>query len=77
LTPANYRERSPKNKKEGFLLQKLFLKVGAGHADWVATPIGRVEMNPDLQNRAFEVIQKKFRASPTGIVNGWGKKVFP
>ena len=46
-------------------------------ADLVATPIGRVEMHPEKPNRAYAIIEPKFRKSPQGLIDGWGKKVFP
>ena len=46
-------------------------------ADLVSTPIGRHVHRPDQENRAFEMIEKKFRRSKGGKVTGWGFKVFP
>jgi hypothetical protein len=28
-------------------------------------------------NRAYDIVAKKFRRSPTGETKGWGLKVFP
>ncbi len=37
-------------------------------ADLVAHPIGRHVINPGQPNRAFELIERKFRRSARGIV---------
>lgn len=46
-------------------------------ADLIARPIGRHIMDPAQPNRAWDVIEKKFRRSPAGRMEGWGLKVFP
>jgi Protein of unknown function (DUF3800) len=46
-------------------------------ADLVARPIGRHVLAPAQPNRAFEIIEPKFRRSPTGRIPGWGLKIFP
>ena len=46
-------------------------------ADLIARPIGRHVLAPDQPNRAFQVIQKKMDRSPSGVIEGWGLKVFP
>lgn len=46
-------------------------------ADLVARPIGRHVMNPSQENRAYSILEPKFRRSPAGQVNGYGLKVFP
>jgi hypothetical protein len=46
-------------------------------ADLVARPIGRHVLDPAQPNRAYDVIERKLRRSPSGKVNGWGLKVFP
>ncbi|CAN0444622.1 unnamed protein product, partial [Phaeothamnion confervicola] len=46
-------------------------------ADLTARPIGRRVINPAQPNRAFDVLQAKFRRSPAGKVEGWGMKIFP
>lgn len=45
-------------------------------ADLVARPIGRHILRPDQENRAYEVIESKYRRSG-GKVRGRGLKVFP
>lgn len=46
-------------------------------ADLLARPIGIKTLNPNQPNRAFEIIQTKFRQSPSGKIEGWGLKYFP
>lgn len=51
--------------------------VGLQLADLTARPIGRHVVNPQQPNRAWDIIRKKLRRSPTGRYEGWGLKVFP
>jgi hypothetical protein len=51
--------------------------AGLQIADLVSTPIGRYVIRPESRNRAFEMIQQKFRCLPDAGVLGWGMKVFP
>lgn len=51
--------------------------AGLQLADLTARPIGRYTMNPDQPNRAWNIIEKKLRRSPTGQIDGWGLKIFP
>lgn len=51
--------------------------AGLQLADMVARPIGRHLLNPDQPNRAFEILEAKFRHSRAGQVRGWGLKVYP
>lgn len=46
-------------------------------ADLIARPIGRKILMPKQENRAYEIIEPKFRHSDTGKIDGWGLKVFP
>jgi hypothetical protein len=46
-------------------------------ADLIARPIGRHLLEPDQPNRAYEIVERKFRRSPAGKIRGWGLKVFP
>jgi RNase P/RNase MRP subunit p30 len=46
-------------------------------ADLVARPIGIKVLRPAQTNRAFDIVERKFRRSPAGEVKGWGLKVFP
>lgn len=51
--------------------------AGLQIADLVARPIGRRILDPKQPNRAYEILEKKFRRSPRGKIDGWGLKVFP
>jgi hypothetical protein len=46
-------------------------------ADLVARPIGRHVMRPDQTNRAYDILEPKFRRSPEGRIEGWGLKCYP
>lgn len=46
-------------------------------ADLVARPIGIKALRPTQPNRAFDILEPKFRRSPQGEVRGWGLKSFP
>ncbi len=51
--------------------------AGLQLADLTARPIGRKILKPDQRNRAYEVIETKFRRDPRGEIGRWGLKVFP
>jgi hypothetical protein len=51
--------------------------AGLQIADLIASPIGKQVLKPEQQNRAYEIIEKKFRRSSKGSLNGWGLKLFP
>jgi hypothetical protein len=51
--------------------------AGLQLADLVARPIGRRVLNPAQPNRAYDLLEPKFRRSSTGRVEGWGLKIFP
>jgi hypothetical protein len=42
-----------------------------------APPIGRRAINPDQPNRAYDILEPKFRRGPAGWVKGFGLKNFP
>lgn len=47
-------------------------------ADLIARPIGRHILDPTAPNRAYEVIEQKFRRSRSGMeIRGYGLKIFP
>jgi len=62
---------------EPVLSHKICNSSGLQLADLIARPIGRKIMNLAQPNRAYDIIQTKFRRSPDGAVKGWGLKVFP
>ena len=51
--------------------------TGMQIADLIARPISLRVHRPNQPNRAFDVIEKKLRRSPTGETAGWGFKLFP
>lgn len=51
--------------------------AGLQLADLVARPIGRHLLKPQQSNRAYDIIEGKFRRSPQGKVRSWGLKIFP
>ncbi|HEX8243025.1 MAG TPA: DUF3800 domain-containing protein [Longimicrobium sp.] len=59
------------------LADKKCNSAGLQIADLVARPIGRWLLNPKQPNRAFDLLQPKFRRSPRGKIEGWGLKIFP
>ena len=72
---ANYR-------REKLLLDPRFVPKSANVpglqiADLVARPIARHILDPKQPNRAYDVIEKKLDRSTTGMVRGFGLKVFP
>lgn len=62
--------------------EPVFSKKDANHgglqlADLVARPIGLQQLNSGQPNRAYDVLERKFRRSPQGKIEGWGLKCFP
>ena len=51
--------------------------AGLQLADLVCHPIGRHLLKPGQKNRAYEVVEKKFRRSGAGKLEGYGLKTFP
>jgi uncharacterized protein DUF3800 len=51
--------------------------TGLQLADLVAHPIGRHVVNPAQSNRAYDILEPKFRRGPAGRVQGFGLKIFP
>lgn len=58
-------------------MDKKHNSTGLQFADLVAHPIGRHVIKPDQPNRAFDLIEPKFRRSSTGVTKGYGLKIFP
>jgi Protein of unknown function (DUF3800) len=58
-------------------MDKKHNSTGLQLADLVAHPIGRHVIDPQQPNRAFQLIEPKFRRSAAGRVSGYGLKVFP
>lgn len=59
------------------LVDKKSNSSGLQIADLIARPIGRKILKPDQPNRAYEIIEKKFRRDRSKKITGWGLKVFP
>jgi len=59
------------------MVDKKANSTGLQIADLIARPIGIKILRPKQPNRAFEIIEGKFRKSATGNIKGWGLKVFP
>jgi len=62
---------------EIILVDKRCNSSGLQLADLVARPIGRKLLNPQQLNRAYDIIETKFRRDSHGKTDGWGLKVFP
>jgi hypothetical protein len=58
-------------------MDKKHNSTGLQLADLVAHPIARHVINPAQPNRAYELIEPKFRRGPNGQVHGYGLKIFP
>jgi len=58
-------------------MDKKHNSTGLQLADLVAHPIGRSLIKPDQPNRAYDVLEPKFRRGPAGQVRGYGLKIFP
>ncbi len=59
------------------MIDKKANSTGLQIADLIARPIGIKTLRPNQPNRAYEIIETKLRKSPTGVVKGYGLKVFP
>ncbi len=51
--------------------------TGLQLADLVSHPIGRQHLNPAQPNQAYGVVEPKFQRDPSGLIDGWGRKVLP
>lgn len=70
-------QKSASGRLEILFASKRTNSCGLQIADLVARPIGRRILKPEQANRAFDTLEGKFRRSPTGVINGWGLKIFP
>lgn len=50
---------------------------GLQFADLLARPIGRAVLNPEQDNRAYDIFKTKFYSSSSNKIEGWGLKCFP
>lgn len=51
--------------------------TGLQLADLMSYPIGRQHLNPAQTHHAYDVVKSKFLCSPSGSIEGWGRKVLP
>ncbi|WP_296524011.1 DUF3800 domain-containing protein [Rhodoplanes sp.] len=58
-------------------MDKKHNSTGLQLADLVAHPVGRHVIDPTQPNRAYEIVQTKFRRSRAGQFDGYGLKIFP
>jgi hypothetical protein len=59
------------------MIPKTSNSAGLQLTDLMARPVALHHLRPDQPNRAFEIIQTKFRRSPAGQYEGWGLKRLP
>lgn len=62
---------------EIIMTDKKAVSTGLQIADLVARPIGIHVLRPQQPNRAYDIIEMKFRRSGWGQVDGYGLKCFP
>ncbi|MGV0878203.1 DUF3800 domain-containing protein [Martelella sp. FLE1502] len=58
-------------------VEKTANSSGLQISDLIARPIGLHELRPEQQNRAFDIIEPKFRTGGAGGYRGYGLKSFP
>jgi hypothetical protein len=59
------------------MIPKSSNSAGLQLTDLMARPVALRHLRPDQTNRAFDIIERKFRRSPAGKVDGWGLKLLP
>jgi hypothetical protein len=59
------------------MIPKSSNSAGLQLTDLMARPVALHHLRPDQPNRAFEIIETKFRRGPSGKVDGWGLKLLP
>lgn len=62
---------------EIIMTDKKAVSTGLQIADLVARPIGIHVLRPQQPNRAYDIIERKFRRSGRGQIDGYGLKCFP
>jgi len=58
-------------------MDKKHNSTGLQLADLVAHPIGKHVINQAQANRAYDVLESKFRRDAEGNILGYGLKIFP
>ncbi len=59
------------------MIPKTSNSAGLQLTDLMARPVGIHHLRPNQTNRAYEIIETKFRRSPAGRIEGWGMKLLP
>ena len=59
------------------MIPKSANSAGLQCADLIARPVGIKVLRPTQPNRAYDIVEKKFRRNPKGQIKGWGLKIFP
>lgn len=59
------------------MVPKAANSAGLQLTDLMARPVGLKHLRPDQPNRAYDIIEPKFRRSPSGKIEGWGLKLLP
>ena len=59
------------------MIPKSSNSAGLQLTDLMARPVALHHLRPEQPNRAFEIIETKFRRSPAGKIDGWGLKLLP
>jgi hypothetical protein len=59
------------------MIPKSSNSAGLQLTDLMARPVALKYLRPDQPNRAYEIIESKFRRSPAGKIDGWGLKILP
>lgn len=59
------------------MIPKSSNSAGLQLTDLMARPVALKHLRPDQANRAYDIIENKFRRSSTGKVEGWGLKLLP
>lgn len=59
------------------LANKQINSCGLQLADLVARPIGRKQLNPEQENRAYDILEAKFLRNGDGEIKGAGLESFP
>lgn len=62
---------------EFVMVSKAANSTGLQLADLFARPLGLKVLRPEQENRSYDIIEGKLRKSPSGVIKGWGLKVFP
>jgi hypothetical protein len=59
------------------MIPKASNSTGLQLTDLMARPVALKHLRPGQPNRAYDIIETKFRRSPAGKIEGWGLKLLP